>query len=268
MDIQFIDEVYSILDKVKEETGKGFEFIGKDDLPTHAGLKMARKDMPSHIIVYRKKYDEVINHLVAHECGHILRMFKTPEEKRIIPYSDDEIKLSAIGQIETEIVGLSKILPFERLTAIVNLWYNGIVRQVTNHPPDIMIEKWLFNDYPGIRTLQRKSLENQLKESLAGLNDSVIRITPKTILDASNIMNYTFFRLLGLHFGTNFIRPYNNTIYVSRGKELAAITEKEYVDTYEGDIQMANRWAQFLGLEGWFKWRDFEDVPGNYKGAN
>jgi hypothetical protein len=33
-----------------KEAGKGFEFIGKDDLPTHAELKMARKDMPSHLI--------------------------------------------------------------------------------------------------------------------------------------------------------------------------------------------------------------------------
>jgi len=98
-------------------------------------------------------------------------------EKRIIPYSDDEIKLSALSQIETEIVGLSKILPFERLTSIVNLWYNGIVRQVTNHPPDIMIEKWLFNDYPGIRPLQRKSLENQLRAWQLGL----VRVKPASM---------------------------------------------------------------------------------------
>jgi hypothetical protein len=69
---------------------------------------------------------------------------------------------------------------------------------------------------------------------------------------------------LGLHFGTNYIRPYNNTPYVNKGKELASITEKEYVNNYEGDVLMANRWAQFLGISSWFKWRDFEDVPQGY----
>lgn len=268
MGIQFIDTVYSILDKVKEETGKGFEFIEKDDLPTHAGLKMARKNMPSHIIVYRSKYDEVVNHLVAHECGHILRMFRTPEEKRLIPYSDNTIKLEALGHIEIEITKISHVLPLDKLAHIVNLWYNGTVRQVTNYPPDIMIEKWLFDDYPALRPFQKKSLENQLSESLAGLKDEVRQITPKTIPDASNIMNYVFYRLLGLHFGANFIRPYNNTPYVNKGKELSAITEKEYVNTYEGDIQMANRWAQFLGLVDWYKWRDFEDTPQGYTDNN
>jgi len=51
---------------------------------------------------------------------------------------------------------------------------------------------------------------------------------------------------------------------VNRGKELAAVIEKEYINTYEGDIQMANRWAQLLGLADWFKWRYFEDIPDNY----
>jgi hypothetical protein len=264
MNIQFIDAVHSILERVKEETGKGFEFVEKNDLPTFAALKMARRDMPSHLIFYKKQHDEIINHLVAHECGHIFRIFKSPEEKRVIPYHDDAIKGPALGQIETEIIELSHVLPIDRLAKIVNLWYEGTIRQVTNYPPDIMIEKWLFDDYPALRPFQRKSIEKQLSESLAGLSDSVRRITPKTILYASNIMNYVFFRLLGLHFGTNFIRPYNNTPYVNRGKELTGITEKEHVNTFEGDVQMANRWAQFLGLADWYKWRDFEDVPKNY----
>ena len=79
-------------------------------------------------------------------------------------------------------------------------------------------------------------------------------------------MNYAFFQLLGLHFGTNFIRPYNNTPYINKGKELAAFTEKEYINSHEGDVHMANRWAEFLGLKNWFKGRDFEDVPQGYAG--
>ena len=261
MGLQFIDTVHSIFDRVKEETGKGFEFVEKNDLTTFAAVKMARRNMPSHLIFYKRKHDEIINHLVAHECGHILRMFKTPEEKRLIPYSDITIKGSALGQIENEIIELSHVLPIDNLSQLINIWYEGTIRQVTNQPPDIMIEKWLFDDYPALRPFQKKSIEKQLSESLVALKDSVRQITPKTILDASNIMNYAFFRLLGLHFGTNFIRPYNNTPYINQGKELSNITEEEYVNTYEGDIQMANRWAQFLGLVDWYKWRDFEDIP-------
>ena len=74
-------------------------------------------------------------------------------------------------------------------------------------------------------------------------------------------MNYAFSGS-GFHFGTN--HPSVQHPYVNRGKELAAVIEKEYINTYEGDIQMANRWAQLLGLADWFKWRYFEDIPDNY----
>jgi hypothetical protein len=191
-------------------------------------------------------------------------MFAVPEERRLIPYSDDTLKLAALGQIEGEITALSKVLPFDKLAAIVNLWHTGIVRQMTNLPPDIMIEKWLFDAYPSLQPYQRKSIQKQLADSVDGLSNSVRQITPWTILEASNIMNYAFFRLLGLHFGTNFVRAYNNTPYLKRGRELAAVTEKEYVNNYEGDIQMANRWAELLGLEGWFKWQGFVAVPPGY----
>jgi hypothetical protein len=264
MSIHLIDTVHTILEKVRDKTGKSVEFIEKNDLTTFAAIKMARRNMPSHIVFYKREHDEILNHLVAHECGHVLRMFAVPEEKRFIPYSDDPLKLTALTQIEAEITAISKTLSFDQVAVIVNLWYTGIIRQVTNHPPDIRIEKWLFDDYPALRRYQKQSIEKQLSESIAGLKDSVRQITPKTILEASHIMNYAFFRLLGLHFGTNFIRAYNNTPYVNRGKELTSITENEYVDDYEGDIQMANRWARFLGLSNWFKWRDFEDVPRGY----
>jgi hypothetical protein len=55
MDIQFIDPVPAVLEEVKNVTGKGIKFIPKENLATYAELKMARKDMPSHLIYYKEK---------------------------------------------------------------------------------------------------------------------------------------------------------------------------------------------------------------------
>ena len=96
MDIHFIDPVPAVLEEVKNVTGKGIEFIVKDNLTTYAALKMARKDMPSHLIYYKKEHDEIINHLIVHECGHLFRIFKCPENQRLIPYSDQRIKHNAL----------------------------------------------------------------------------------------------------------------------------------------------------------------------------
>jgi len=264
MDIQFIDPVLEVLEEVKSITGKGIEFIQKENLPTYAALQMARINMPSHLIYYKKEHDEIINHLIVHECGHLLRTFKCPENLRLIPYSNQRLKYDALKKIENEIEGIKKILSEDQIAHIINLWYDGLIRQVTNFPPDIMIEKWIYNQFPMLRSLQLKSIKKQHADSVSGLTEIVRKITPYTILFASNVMNYAFFRILGLHIGQNFTRQYSSTSYIGKGKELAAITEKDYINSHEGDNIMIEKWANYLNISDWFKWRDFEDVPPDY----
>lgn len=264
MDIQFIDPVPAVLEEVKNATGKGIEFIPNANLSTYAALKMARKGMPSHLIYYKKEHDEIINHLIVHECGHLFRIFKCPENQRLMPYSDQQIKYNALKGIEDEIYALTKILSEDQISHIIDLWYNGLIRQVTNLPPDIMIEKWIYDQFPTLRPLQLKSLNKQLTEAVSGLTETVAKMTPPKILFASNVMNYAFFRILGLHIGQNFIRRYSSTPYHSKGKELTAITEKNYDDSHEGDNIMINKWAAVVNISDWFKWRGFEEVPPDY----
>ncbi len=264
MDIRFIDPVPSVLEEVRRVTGKGIEFIQKENLSTYAALKMARKNMPAHLIYYKKEHDELINHLIVHECGHLFRIFKCPENQRLMPYSDQQIKYEALKQIENEITALANVLTEDQISQVINLWYEGLIRQVTNLPPDIMIEKWIHDQFPPLRPLQLKSLKKQHSESVAGLTETVRRMTPPTILFASNVMNYAFFKILGLHIGQNYVREYSATSYLSRGKELTAITSRDYRDSHEDDNLMIDKWAAFLNISNWFKWRGFEEIPQDY----
>jgi hypothetical protein len=259
MTLSLMPAVKEIVEQVREVTGKGIQFLEQEELPTYAGLRIARADMPSHIIFVKREHDEIIHHLVAHECGHILRLFSVPEEKRLVARTNDRIKLNALSRIEGEIQELSAVLPFDRLGQVVNLWYDGTVRQVTNFPPDIMIEKWLYDAYPNLREYQSASIAKQQRESLSGLSADAAGISPPTFIHLCNIMNYAFFRILGLHFGTNFVKPFSNMKYLEKGKKLAALTEEGYADNHEGDIEMANRWAGFLGISDWFEWARFDD---------
>ena len=264
MSLELAQSVHEILEKVSVQTGKRVEFIEKSDLPTFAVIKLARNNMPAHLIFYRAKHDDLINHLISHECGHALRMFGVQLQKRLMPITDDQIKLRALSEIEADVQRLSSVLPSDQLAKVVNMWYVGLVRQVTNFPPDIMIEKWLYNDYPQLRPYQLLSIQRQLQEALPGLSRRVLEMTPRKILVASNVMNYAFFRMLGQHFGVNYVRRYERTSYLTKGSQLVSITEA-YVDTYEGDVDMINKWAEFLGLSKWFTWRDFENVTPGYE---
>ena len=264
MGLELIPPLKAIIQKVEDLTQKKIEFLEKNDLTTYAAVKMARRNMKSHLIFHKKEHSDLIWHLIAHECGHILRMYAVPEEKRLIPASDQETKTIAFTEMEDDIKKMSTQLPVERLAQILNLWFTGTIRQVTNFPPDIMIEKWLYDDYPELRPYQLESIKKQHSEAIVGLKEDVRNLTPSKIYNASNIMNYAFFRIIGFHFQTNFLGPYNQTTFVRKGKDLAAYTVANYVNDYEGDINMINYWADYFNLAKWFRWVGFEDIPADY----
>lgn len=258
-----MEPVKSILREVEAATGKPLKFVEKDDMEVFAVVKIARRSMPAHIVFYRGQHDAIINHLVAHECGHIQRMFGVPEEKRLIPAGSRDTR-AVLREIEGDLKRISAIIPMRELLQMVNIWKNGLIMQLSSYPPDIMIEKWIYDGYPELRSYQLQSLERQKNQALRGLSRNVQKVTPAKIYNASNIMNYAFFTILGDHLKVGLAEPYRNTPFSRKGKQLIRLTKKDYLNTYEGDIAMVNRWAEFLELSKWFEWVGFEDVPEDY----
>jgi hypothetical protein len=263
MTLELIEPVRSILMDVELATGKPLKFIEKDQMSTFAAVKVARRAMPAHIIFYRKQHDELINHLVAHECGHILRMFGAPDEKRLIPAKPKNTR-TMLQEIEGDLNRISKLISIDELAKMVGLWTNGLVRQLTNYPPDIMIEKWIYDGYHELRPYQHQSLRKQNEQAIKGISRNVQMVTPAKIYNSSNIMNYVFFSILGQHIKADLARPYRNTPFSKKGKQLMQLNDKEYVDSYVGDIAMIDKWAEFLGLSKWYEWTEFENVPIDY----
>lgn len=259
------EPVHQILDMVQSETGKPVEFDISNHLGRMAQVKLARQNMSAHIIQYRTDYDNLINHLVAHECGHVLRMFATPLSKRLVPATTEQEKNYALLVMKEDLDLLRTRIGGELVDRMLDMWFEGIVRQLTNMPPDIMIERWLWNNYPDLREFQVKSIYSQQQEAVQALSEEIRRMSPARVYEVSIIMNIAFFRIVGRYLGENFVKPYNNTpILLERGKKLANMTTSEQKDDYEGDIDMINRWADYLGLENWFTWTSFEDVPEDY----
>lgn len=255
------EDLKKIIELAKEVSGKDFEFIVKNDMTQYAGIKIARKDDTVHQIYYKQEHYELLQHLIAHECGHLIRLYRAAEKDRVVPATHEKTIERAYNEIEGDIQDLSKKLPQDALAKYIKTLYEGIVRQVTNLPVDIMIEKWIYNNYPKLRDNQLKSIEKQAKQSLEVL-DRDPRLFPKKFYYCSNVMNYVFLRHVGFTIKKKFIQPYSNTQFLIPGKKLSKITKDEYKNSFSGDVAMINRWAQFLEIKDWFEWRDFEKYKG------
>jgi hypothetical protein len=255
MPLELIGAVENILRQVEGRTGKAVEFVEKKDLPMSAELKTAAENETMHRLFHRPAYDEQINYVIANQCGHILRLIGVPEEQRFMPVANYRTMMSYVMEMGDEFQRLVKVFGTEKIKRMVRLWYEGVVFQLTKMPPDIMIDKWLYDEYPELRPIQLSSLIRQRQEAVQSLAPDTRKFTPDKIYRVSNIMNYAFFKVLEDHFRLDWVAPWHSTIFIFDGSALAKVTKNDYVNNHTGDRAMIDAWAERLGLTTWFEWK-------------
>ena len=260
MSLHLIDAVENILKRVEECTGKPIRFFEKGDLPMSAELKPAGKDESFHKLFHRADCGEQTNYTIANQCGHILRLHAVPEEERYMPVANRRTMMSYIMELEDEFHRLAKVFGMEKVKGMIRIWYEGAVFQLTKMPPDIMIDKWIYDEYPELRPIQLKSLMQQRQSAVQSITQDTRKFTPEKIYTVSNIMNYTFFKVLEDHFRSDWVAPYHRSIFIFEGADLAKITKMHYVNSHRGDREMIDRWAQQLNMATWFEWKPLNNM--------
>lgn len=260
MTLPLINTVEDILKKVEARTGKSIRFVEKKDLSMSAELRQAGKEEAFHRLFHRPIYDEQINYVIANQCGHILRLFEVPEEERFMPIANHRTMMSYVMEMEDEFHRLAMVFGQEKIRRMVRLWYEGAVFQLTKMPPDIMIDKWLYDEYPALRPIQLKSLLRQRQAAVQSLTQDTRKFTPDKIYRVANVMNYVFFKILENHFRLDWVAPYHSSIFIFDGSALAKVTETEYVNSHAGDRAMIDRWAERLAMTTWFEWKPLSNL--------
>lgn len=258
MAFEFMKCVADLMGKVREKTGKGFETAEISGLPVSARIEPALNKSAAHRLLIRPQAGEAANYIIANQCCHLLRLYSASPDKRMIPVANRRTMMSYIMETEDDIHRISESVGKDKIKKLVTMWYEGVVYQLTKMPPDIMIDKWLYDKCPEMRPIQLKSIRRQRDTAVLSISEDLKRITPVKIYNSSNIMNYTFFKALEDHFHLDYVAPYHNTPFIFEGGPLAKITEQQYNDSHEGDNEMINKWAERLNLTRWFEWKHYE----------
>jgi len=264
MDLELIPETKEILKKVENLTKKKFKFIHNNEITSHAKLKMARADMENHIVYYKEGASQSIDHIIAHECGHIIRIYEAVPSERLIPLLSSKNFESAISDMRADIETISKVMSKPKIEHLSEMLFKGVIMQLTNQPVDLKIKEWIYNGYPGLRVFQELSFKSQLHEAIGGLDEKIRSITPSKIYEASHSMNYAYFNVLAKKTKFDLDSAYDNFEFEEKGKSLIEIMDK-YENNFDGDLKRINDWANILNLSSWYEWKRFEDVPSNYE---
>lgn len=259
-------ESLGIMDLVERKTGLPISLEEDDTLVVRAVWKMSEKNDSAHIVKYNPKYGRHFDHIVAHEAGHILRFHEAESEEQLIPVSTKKHKDYAISQLSQEFEEMNrKGLPLKFIVDYFDLFYEGLLHQLTSMPSDIRIEEWMANSYPWLSLVQKDALKTQIKESYAVLKPEIEELTPRTIYRATNSMNCAYAEFISEMFEDRYLTlPYKNTIYEELGMQLLNYLREKEDRGYSGDRDAINVWAKTLYLEDWFEWMPYNQIKNNF----
>jgi len=202
-----------------------------------------------HLIRYNPNCGKPKEHIVAHECAHIIRLGRS--EPRMMGFTEESIG-KAVEDIMRDEGRLDK---GTCLSMAVDL-----LTQLYNTPQDIRIERWLYERFPTLRGMQSESLRRTVEEYQMILSREVERFTPRKVYRASCGMNSAFTRgVVPILKDKRILRPYYGRVGDAIGKRLIRILEGVPDNGYEGDIEVIDMWAQELGVRDWYVWKVIGD---------
>ncbi len=226
-------------------------------------------DRSRHLVLYDPRHEPFVDHLVAHECGHIVRFADAKAEDQRVPVMSRERRAIAIRQLRPELTGLLRAgLPEGALHEVLPIWLSGTIAQISDTPSDIRIERWLWSEYPGLREAQRASLVDQVRTLHLVLRRPVEEVTPRSLWVASNAMNYALVSAVSEFLDRpDLLRPYQVSPSRRLGEELLAMVDATPDGGLATDRELSGRWAERLGFRHWPEWRALDALPAGFRHA-
>lgn len=259
MELNLLDSVLQLLDRVKKETGKEVLLFENKQMSTMLEVKIAREPDENHLMAYSPDFTPEINHLIASKALQILRIFREKSNNRTIAVAYQEHLNSARSSIALETIRkphLEVVLNDHNLTST---WILSLINQLISQPVSINIEREIFRDYPELREYQKSVIDAQFKDFNLTLSKEVEELSPGIIYNSSAIMNYVYLRSIDDITGSDFIKNLNYIVKKHKCETLYNYTKNNIKNSVDSDIKMVNYWAEYLQITEWFTWTDFED---------
>ena len=262
-------EVESLLGRIEDETGRPVEIRPDNRIRDRArAVYLATDPDPDrHLILYDPDLEPHLSHLVAHECGHIIRLAEADPDDKTVPIVTITRRARAISRLLPELYSLAQQgVPAGALTDLTSIWLSGTVAQLADTPSDIRIERWISHQLPDLRLDQEDSLEDQLRTTALGLRPVVVAFTPRSVWQASTAMNYALAKSCAVALDRpDFVRPFRGTSVAKLGGELVELFDRCADNGLAGDRRVSEAWASRLGIREWFEWRRVDELPAEFQ---
>ena len=255
MNLTILDSVEALAQRVEQETGKPLQWVQAGGMPGMVEIKPASQEEAAHTIYISEGFKEPEGqHLIACKCYQILRMFREEESARMIPSSGMSHFNNAKMRLALDAGDRPDLAKALNEDEIVKAWVFGVVNQLISQPADIYIQKAIFEEMPELHEARAAVLEQQFQDFLSAGREEVRLYSPKTVYDASLIMNAVYLSLLDELAGTSFMERVNDLPQSRKIRRLLEATREIGDDGPAGDRRRTDLWADSLGIRDWYEW--------------
>jgi hypothetical protein len=241
-------ETKALLDRIEKLSGRSVQFVADSALPLLTTIQTARHGAPFHLLRYRPS-GTPLDYRIAFQAGYTLRLFEVDEADRF----DFAPSASATTAVEELVAGGLPLSDSEKATLkpfaeFVARW---ALLQLRSLPIGLRIDQWIYDSMPVLRSQQAEGMAEIQQQNLDASTRSVGRLNVPPHLAATNAA-YALFcdRLLGKDW---YVLPYRAMGLLEDGKKLVSISESVSPEPIH-DRELVDRWADFLGMRGWYKW--------------
>jgi tetratricopeptide (TPR) repeat protein len=201
-------------------------------------------------------------HQERHELEHV-RLANAARHAGVNKWfaSTPQSRELAVRSIRGDIERLSRSGHAEDdIPTLVLSWVDGLLLQLYNFPIDLLIESRLLTDHPEFRELWYYSLRLQLEAAARIAEDKRLsELTARTIYRANTAMNGASALWFESQFPrrTDLLARFQKTESFPMAKKLYSIWSHD-VQTWSPGKEFAwiDEWAQIMGLQGWYIWKD------------
>jgi hypothetical protein len=168
-----IEAARAIEDELHAVSGKPV-LVHKDPTVTgSASIKIASENSPAHLLRHKPEMETPLPYLSAFQCGPALRTAKAKPANRFDLSSTPAMRAEVQTLIEDHLRSTGSEIPSSSVPQISSQLGQGLGLQLRSMPIAILVDDWLFGDYPSLRPLQRKSNERQLQEAMQSLGPTI-----------------------------------------------------------------------------------------------
>lgn len=250
--------INQLLSKLAYESEKEIRIEKDNTIQTAAKIEIAENYQRSyHLVKYKSDYPAV-EHLILHELLHLELILEARNVKENQLFmTNDYFKSSFFNSLKKETYQYQKKGYSEKLISkILNIYFDGLNKQIYNTPIDLFIEDRIFNNFIILRPYQFLSMLNIIQEGIeATTRRNIVEFVPKSILSKSKIYNL----VNALHFNelyrVDFVSEHNPTKHELNqatdfyNEFLEYRKDKEPAEEYE----LVQHWSEDLSLNKFFE---------------